>query len=317
MKKLWRSPHEDLSAIQKPKKQALLLALRFTIFAFFLQTIGVFFTNSLALLGDTVHIFTDAFSLGLSLSAVLLSQQAPDEKRSFGFFRLEVLASFLNGLLLFAVATGIIFEALKRFTEPKEILPLPLLIISSIGLLLNLLSAWYLHQASKEGLEYHHHGHGHSHEHIANLPSDRNLRGPILHILSDALGSVAVIVGAIFVLRTGHFWIDSAIGIVLAALIYYWSFYQLRDSLHVLLEGTPRHISVERLEQEILATDMRIKKIDDLHVWEITSRMYTMTMYLHVEEMSLETADLLRGRIEKLLLEKFGISHCTIGVKGE
>ncbi len=312
----WRSPHDaGAENLLQSKRRALWIAIVLSLAAFAVQVAGSIYTNSLALLSDTVHVFTDTMSLVMSLVAVVLSTRPLDSVRSFGLFRLEVLASFVNGLLLFFVALRIGWEAVERFQSPEAIPAIPVLAIAVIGLAFNLISALFLYRSMRFEA-HHHHGHSHDHNHShGHEHSDRNLRAAMLHVLSDALGSVAVIVGAIFIEYTGALWIDPAIGLLLAALILVWSVRIVGESGHVLLEGTPRHIDFADLENTIKSCDKRITGFDDLHIWEITSRMYALSVDIYLQENSLGEADQVRGILEHLLKEKFGIAHAAIVTK--
>jgi cobalt-zinc-cadmium efflux system protein len=321
----WRSPHDAPSLSQNKKQTALLWALILSALALLGQAVGFFMSGSLALLGDTMHVFTDLLSLGMAFAAVHLTRSEPTEVRSFGWYRVEVLASFLNGLLLLAVAVGIVMEAIARLREPQAVGIGPLLITAVWGLSLNLLSAYLLfksdvphtHAHSHEGEHVHGHSCGHSHAPVAEQahPHDRNLRSAMLHVMSDALGSCAVIVGGLLILWTKATWIDPAIGLGLAALVSYWSIHVIRDSIHVLLESTPKHIEVKKMIADIKACDAQVLAVSDLHVWEITSRMYAMTADIIVSEMSLAQADQLRRKLSRLLEERYGIAHPTLSMQ--
>ncbi|RZA05073.1 MAG: cation transporter, partial [Proteobacteria bacterium] len=219
-----RSPHDaqDDSNSQAQKKRALQAAIFLSLLAFVVQIAGATYTASLALLGDTAHLFTDLFSLVMALVALILASRPTTEVRSFGLYRLEVLSAFVNGVLLFAAGAWLVFESIQRLREPAPVLAIPLMIVAGIGLALNLLSALLLSRALKgAGHAHHHHGHshghdhghdhgqshshehhdhGHSHDHGAH--DDRNLRAAMLHVLTDALSSVAVVIGAIVALYT-------------------------------------------------------------------------------------------------------------------
>ncbi len=315
MKKNWRSPHDRVQqADTKIKSTALYIAMVATVLAFLAQGIGAYYTSSIALLSDTAHVFTDSFSLGMSLFAVRLSARPPSHEQSYGMYRSEVLASFLNSLLLLLVAIGVAWEAAARFWHPQEILALPLVMIASVGLALNLLSAFFLHKAMKG--EHHHHGHDHEHDHHdSNAHEDRNLQAALLHVMSDALGSVAVIVGAVIIFYTKAYWVDAVIGIFLSMLIAKWAWRLMKDTTRVLLESTPRHIIIPKLLEELKAVDSRITRIEDLHAWEITTRMYALTVDIFVTPMSLHEADALRAKMEELLVKKYGVAHPTIAIK--
>lgn len=331
MGSLWRSPHDQAGHEQKKKGQALYIAVAFTVLAFGVQIYGSFYTGSIALLSDTAHLFTDTFSLALSIVAVKLSGRPPSHTQSYGLYRAEVLASFMNGLLLLLVAGTIAYESFERFFKPQEVLALPLLLISAAGLLLNLASAYFLHGAMDAHTRGHHHGtHAHHHEHTncdhehshthntkeeMKQHEDRNLHSAFLHIISDALGSVAVMIGAVVIYYTHAYWVDAAIGVLLSCVVVYWSWKLIRETVHVLLESTPRHIQIPHVLQELKSVDSRVISVEDLHVWEITSRMYLLSVDVFVQAMPLSEADLIRKKMEGFLHERYGIAHPTIAMK--
>jgi len=318
-----RSPH-DLPNTKhySQKRNALCLAIFFGLVGFGIQVFGSIYTGSLALLGDTAHLFTDLFSLFVSLLALILSARPSTPFRSFGLFRLEILATFLNGALLLVVSVGLAWEGVERILDPQPILAIPLLVVAVIGFVLNLLSAAVLARAMRNqgsakvdcdgkhdhphashnhhnhdhshGHHHHHHGHthghhhghGHGHAHGHAHGHDRNLRSAFLHVMSDALSSVAVIIGAGIAQFTEWFWIDPLLAILLSLVIFRWSVRLIYDSTHVLLEGVPSHISLPDVQKALETFDKRIRSVDDLHVWELTSQMYAATLEVKVQDMS-------------------------------
>lgn len=331
---LWRSPHDAQTAHQG-KKNALGGAIALSLSAFGLQIAGAWHTGSLALIGDSAHLFTDLLSLVMALGAVVLAARPTSEGRSFGLYRLEVLASFVNGLLLLVVALTLAVEALQRLWAPEPVKSLALLVVASVGLLFNLASAGLLLRASRRDHtidlhQHHHHGHdhgsvrteshgncdGHHHgPHDSHHHEDRNLRSALLHVWSDALGSLAVIAGAVVIHFTGYFWVDAAVGLALALWILRWAFRVIVDSGHVLLESTPKHVRPESLVSELRALDARVRGVEDLHVWELTSRMYAATAEVRVQDMSLEQAEALRLKMHALMRDKFGIAHVVLAIR--
>ena len=333
--RLWRSPHDSVPGVNAVKRNALAAAMLLCFFAFVLQGFGAWYTGSLALLGDSAHLLTDLFSLAMSLMAVVLAVRPANEWRSFGFYRLEVLASFVNGLLLLAVSIGLAKESLERLWSPESVKVVPLIVIATVGLLFNLASAWILHRASI-GHSHHGHGHGHGehdhheshdhsahdhdghhhdHEHDASLHADRNMQSALLHVWSDALGSLAVIVSGVIMAFTSYYWVDAAVGLVLAVMILRWSWRILLDSAHVLLESTPKHVAADKLLKDLHAMDTRVVVIEDLHVWEITSRMYAATAEVRVKEMDFKEAEQLRQKMHLHLHDKFGIAHVVLAIR--
>lgn len=315
------------------KKTALQGAIALSVVAFVMQVAGAWYTSSIALLGDSAHLFTDLLSLCMSLSALILAARpTSDGRSSFGLYRLEVLASFVNGLLLLAVSLSLAYEGITRIWHPEPVKSLPLLYVASIGLLFNLASAALLYRAAKNDKTFepvtcahghdhshvtigHDHSHSHAHDHGEHAHSDRNLQSALLHVWSDALGSLAVIAGALVMYLSGLFWIDAAVGLLLALWILRWASKVIVDAGHVLLESTPRHVETEKLVSQLRALDQKVEDVDDLHVWELTSRMYAATAEIRVSTMSLEQAEVLRQKMHDLMRDKFGIAHVVLAIR--
>jgi cobalt-zinc-cadmium efflux system protein len=333
----YRSPHDSNDhQSQAGKRRALIGAIVLSLIAFVVQMVGAIYSGSLALLGDTAHLFTDLLSLIMALVAVILAARPSNQVQSFGLYRLEVLASFLNGITLLVAGLGLAYEAIERFFHPTEILTVPLIIVAVIGLALNLLSALFLSRAMKGDAHAHHHHHHHGHSHggcghnhgdeskdghaqedhgHGQSHNDRNLQAALLHVLTDALSSVAVVIGAIIAYYTHWLWVDPALALFLSLMIVKWSWALIHDSGLVLLESTPRHLDSAKILKGLQGLDARVKAVEDLHVWEITSRMYAATADVRVGAMSLAEAETLRQRMDGYLKESFGIAHATLALK--
>ncbi len=322
---IWRSPHDSQTQTHLGKRNALLGAIGLSLFAFVLQVAGAWYTGSLALLGDSAHLMTDLFSLIMSLTAVILASRPTTGSRSFGLYRLEVLASFMNGLLLLVVSASLAWEGVSRLRQPGEVKVGALVVVAVVGLCFNLASAFLLMRAAKDGdaghLHHHGHDHGHDpghhhgHDHQEHDHSDRNLHSALLHVWSDALGSVAVILGAVLIHFTQLFWIDAAVGILLAIWIFRWAGRVILESGHVLLESTPKHVKTDALVNRLRGLDQRVALVEDLHVWEITSRMYAASAEIHVRQMDLQDAERLRQQMNKILRDEFGIAHVVLAIR--
>ncbi len=328
----YRSPHdvEDVPS-QSTKKRALQGAIALSLLAFVVQVVGALYTGSLALLGDTAHLFTDLFSLVMSLTALILASRPTTEVRSFGLYRLEVLAAFCNGILLLGAGVWLAWESVERLQSPQPVLTVPLIFVAAVGLVLNLISAYVLSRALKGAHHHHHHGHSHGHDHghshgheqehahghdhLHHAHDDRNLRAAMLHVLSDALSSVVVVIGAIVAFYTAWLWVDPVLALGLAFVNVRWAWRLLHDAGHVLLEGTPRHLQPEKILTALRGLDARVQSVEDLHVWEITSRMYAATAEVRVGAMSLGEAEGLRQKMHEVLRDRYGIAHAVLALK--
>lgn len=256
------------------------------------EAIGGILTNSLALLADAGHMLSDSISLAIALIAFKLAEKAADYSKTYGYKRFEILAATINGATLIAVALYIFFEAIGRFANPPEVATTGMLIISVLGLLVNLLVAWIMVRGG-------------------NTQDNLNMRGAYLHVLSDMLGSIGAIAAALLILFFGWNWADPAASVIVAALILRSGYAVTKSSLHVLMEGTPKNIKIDDLIQAINKTE-GVKGVHDLHVWSITSGMNALSCHVVVgSHLSLAESEKMVRCIEHDL-EHEGISHVTI-----
>ncbi len=252
------------------------------------EFVGGWLTNSLALLSDAGHMLSDVTAMGLSLFAAYVATLPVTSQKTFGYYRAEILAAFLNGLALWLVA-GIIFsEAYYRFFSPPEVQGQGMVLIASIGLAINVLTAWILHGT-----------------HHTNL----NLHGVFLHVLSDAIGSLGTIVAGALILWTGWYWADPATSVVIGILILLSSFSLVRESMDILMQATPRHLNLAEV-QRTLETVAGVAQVHDLHIWTLTSGLFTLTA--HVVVNGAHDHHTLLNALEQTIQERFGIDHITI-----
>ena len=269
-------------------RRQLALALGLTGSYCVVEFVGGWFTNSLALLSDAGHMLSDVTAMGLSLFAAYISTLPVTSQKTFGYYRAEILAAFLNGLALWLVA-GIIFrEAYYRFFSPPEVHGQGMILIAGVGLLVNLLTAWMLHGA-----------------HEANI----NLRGVFLHVLSDALGSVGALVAGALILWTNWQWADPVTSVIIGFLILLSSFSLVRESVDILMQATPRHLDLAEV-QRTLAEVAGVARVHDLHVWTLTSGLFTLTA--HVVVNGAHDHHALLNALEQVIQQRFGIDHTTI-----
>ncbi len=254
----------------------------------FAEAIGGWFTNSLALLADAGHMFTDVAAMSLTLFAFWFASRPATSKKTYGYYRLEILAAFVNGVALVLLSLWIIFEAVGRWQSPPEIKGFHLLFIAAGGLAVNIVSAVLLHS-------------GHSH--------DLNMRGAFLHVMGDLLGSVAAIAAGVLILSLGWMWADALSSILISSIIIVGAWRLILESVNVLLEGTPSHINLSAVEEAIVATD-GVKGIHDLHIWTISSGIDALSVHISHDE-SVIHSDLLVAVRDKLHTG-FGIDHLTI-----
>lgn len=252
------------------------------------EAVGGWLTNSLALLADAGHMLTDVAALSLTLAAIWFAARPATPQKTFGYYRYEILAAFINGIALVLISFWVIYEALERWSSPPEVKGLGLTLIAVGGLLVNLFAAYLLHG-------------DHTH--------DLNMRGAWLHVIGDALGSVMAITAGVLIIAFGWVWADTVGSVLISLIIIFGAWRLIRDSVNVLLEGTPAHINLTAVEAAIRKTP-EVEDVHDLHVWTITSGMEALSVHVvHQEKVS--QAVLLRN-IRKKLHDEFGIDHLTI-----
>ncbi len=254
------------------------------------ELIGGFWTNSLALLSDAAHVFMDLFALGLSLAAIQLAARPADDRRTYGWHRAEIFASLINGGTLILIAFGILYEAWGRLLVPEPVKSREMFIIALVGLIMNLLAARFLH--------------GHAHH-------DLNVRSAFLHVLGDALASVGVIIGGLIMYFTGWYVLDALVSVGIALIIGWGSIRILREAGHILLEGVPGHIDLNKLIAEIRDIE-GVNDVHQLHVWSICSHITALSAHIDLHpDYRLRQGEVI-GRIEGMLEQDFHITRTTL-----
>ncbi|RAP77039.1 cation diffusion facilitator family transporter [Paenibacillus montanisoli] len=274
-------------------KKGLTIALVITFGIMILEFFGGLFTGSLALLSDSGHMLSDTSSLLLSLIAVWFAAKPASPKKTYGFYRGEMLAALFNGMTLFIIAGFIIWEAYERFLDPPQVASGTMMLIALIGLSANLLSAYSL---MKKG----------------DVKNNINLRSAYLHILGDALGSVGAILAGLVMLLFGWYIADPIISVVVALLILRGAWSVISHAVHVLMEGTP--IAVNQAEvKKALEGIAGVIDVHDLHIWTITSGMDSLSCHLRIED-SADNQKILQEAIE-LINRNYRIEHATIQIE--
>jgi len=284
---------ETISATGQ-NRRALWITFALTFCYFLVEVGGGILTNSLALLADAAHMLTDVAGLGLALFAAWMSQKPATQAKTYGFYRVEILAALINAVVLFFISFYILFEAYERFKAPAEVASLPMILIAVVGLGINLIGLIVLHHGAKESL---------------------NVRGAFLEVISDALGSIGVIVAGVIMLKTGWYYADPIFSVLIGLFILPRTGKLLTQAVNVLLEGTPAHINVAAVERGMLEVD-GVEKVHDLHVWTITSGIEALSTHVVLaENCDPNDADRVLEQLSALLKEKFGIDHTTIQIE--
>ncbi len=259
---------------------------------FFVELVGGILTNSLALLADAGHMLSDVGALGLSLLALLFTLKPPTPQKTYGYHRLEILAALINGLVLWGMAAYIFYEGYQRFFQPPAISSTPLLIISTMGLGVNLFRFAILFPARGHGL---------------------NLRSAFLHLAADSLGSIAVIASGLAIYFRGWYWFDPLTAGAIAVMIVFGSWQLVFEAADILMESTPRGIDLGEVEAA-LTGHAGVTHIHDLHVWTIASGIYSLSAHVGVDDG--QDRDCLTRELEAMLRHRFGIEHTTLQLEG-
>ena len=252
------------------------------------EVAGGILTNSLALLSDAAHMFTDVTALAIALAAIRIGKRPADAKRSYGYQRFEILAAAFNALMLFGVAAFILYEAYGRFRDPPEVHSAAMLAVASLGLVVNVIAMRLL---------------------AAGREASLNIKGAYLEVWSDLLGSVGVIGAAIAIYFTGWRWLDPAVAVAIALWVLPRTWTLLKQSTHILLEGTPADIDVAQL-QATIEGHAGVVLVHDLHVWTLTSKGNVLTAHVVVDSEADPRA--LVAAISSQIRDRFGIGHTTL-----
>lgn len=275
------------SAFRAHDRKALQIAMAITGGVFFAEIVGAWLSGSLALLADSGHMFTDLGGLVLAFVASRISEAPSTRAKTYGYLRTEILAALANGIVLVGLAGSIAYLAVRRLQSPAPVLGGVMLAVAVVGLIANLLCARVLYRGSKQNL---------------------NLRAAFLHVASDALGSLGAILAACGVFLFGWTWIDPLVALLIAVLILVSAWRVVQESVDVLMESTPKHVDLDRLREEILATD-GVLAVHDLHVWTLTSGYCALSAHVDVYE-GRETLPILRALVA-LAQERYAIAHTT------
>ncbi|MEW4025396.1 cation diffusion facilitator family transporter [Bacillus sp. YAF8] len=273
-------------------KKVLLISFIVITGYMIIEAIGGFVTNSLALLSDAGHMLSDSISLMVALIAFKLAEKKASHNKTFGYKRFEILAAVINGVALILISLYIIYEAIKRFSHPPEVATTGMLIISIIGLAVNILVAWIMLSGG-------------------DTKNNLNIRGAYLHVISDMLGSVGAILAALLIIFFGWGWADPLASVIVAVLVLRSGYHVTKDSIHVLMEGTPENIDVTDIIHTIEETE-GIQHIHDLHIWSITSGLNALSCHAVVDDqLTISESESILRKIEHELGDK-GITHVTI-----
>ena len=283
--------HHEPRGLSRP----LLLALAITVTFALVELVGGMLSGSLALISDSGHMFTDALALTLSLWASYVATRMANERQTFGLLRVEILVALVNGVVLVGVSLFIIYEAVVRLQSPQPIEGGLMLAIAVIGLVANLAGVLILREKAQENL---------------------NVKGAFLHVLGDLLSSVGVIVAAILVYLFDLQQADPVISIAISVIILYGSYRIISQSVYILLEFAPGNVNLAEVRNELLKVE-GVVDVHDLHAWTLASGIYALSAHIQVMDQPLSTCSCVVHDCEKVLREKFNISHTTLQLESQ
>ena len=261
------------------------------------EAVGGWLTNSLALLSDAGHMLSDAIALGVAVLAFSLGRRTANYSKTYGYKRFDILAAIFNGVTLILISIYIFYEAFQRFMDPPEVASAGMLMIATMGLVVNIIVAWILMRGG-------------------DTEGNLNIRAAFLHVMGDLLGSVGAIVAALLIMFLGWSLADPVASVIVAVLIIISGWRVTKDAIHVLMEGTPVNIDVDHIIS-VMHADERIIDIHDLHMWSITSGQHALSCHVTVDGgMTIRESGALLHALEQRL-EDEGIGHVTHQVESE
>ncbi|MEZ5346933.1 MAG: cation diffusion facilitator family transporter [Pyrinomonadaceae bacterium] len=279
--------HPEISAAGKSKKK-LILVFGLTATYLIIEVVGGLLTGSLALLADAGHMMTDVAGLALALLAIWFAEKPATPKRTYGYYRFEILAALTNAVILIVISVFILYEAYERFLNPPEVKSDTMLVIAIIGLVINLIGIWLLYDSSKQSL---------------------NMKGAYFEVFSDMLTSIGVIVAGLIMMVTDWYYVDPLLSAGIGLFILPRTWKLLMSAVNILLEGTPSDVSIAQLRQTLEKTEGVIE-IHDLHVWSLTSGVNAMSVHAVLSDDS-EHDEILK-RVHDKCVSDFKFFHITV-----
>ena len=286
--------HRNHFKIQKKSKKTLYVTLFLTLFFALMELFGGLFSNSLSLVGDSFHMFSDVLALGASMVAIYFEAKKPTEKFTYGFLRLEVVVAFLNGIVLMLISVGMIYESVIRFFNPREIDFGSMFFIALIGLIFNIVITWILFSSTKK-------------------ENNINIKSAMLHFLGDLLNSVGVIISSIIIYFTNFVYIDIIMSIVISVIIFTGGYKISKEAFFILMEAVPSEVDLNTLRNELLNID-GIKNIHELHVWKNDNEEISFTAHILLDNYEKHNNYRIINEIKEKLAV-YGIFHMTVQIE--
>ena len=286
--------HRNHFKIQKKSKKTLYVTLFLTLFFALMELFGGMFSNSLSLVGDSFHMFSDVLALGASMVAIYFEAKKPTEKFTYGFLRLEVVVAFLNGIVLMLISVGMIYESVIRFFNPREIDFGSMFFIALTGLIFNIVITWILFSSTKK-------------------ENNINIKSAMLHFLGDLLNSVGVIISSIIIYFTNFVYIDIIMSVVISVIIFTGGYKISKETFFILMEAVPSEINLNTLRNELLSID-GIKNIHELHVWKNDNEEISFTAHILLDNYEKHNNYRIINEIKEKLAV-YDIFHMTVQIE--
>ena len=286
--------HRNHFKIQKKSKKTLYVTLFLTLFFALMELFGGLFSNSLSLVGDSFHMFSDVLALGASMVAIYFEAKKSTEKFTYGFLRLEVVVAFLNGIVLMLIAVGMIYESVIRFFNPREIDFGSMFFIALIGLIFNIVITWILFSSTKK-------------------ENNINIKSAMLHFLGDLLNSVGVVISSIIIYFTNFIYIDIIMSVVISVIIFIGGYKISKEAFFILMEAVPSEINLNTLRNELLNID-GIKNIHELHVWKNDNEEISFTAHILLDNYEKHNNYRIINEIKEKLTV-YDIFHMTVQIE--
>lgn len=280
--------HNHHATRSSTQGKILFVALGLTLIFAVVEAVAGWWSGSLALLGDAGHMVSDSFALAFAAIAAWIARRPPSRRHSYGLGRADVIAALVNGVLMLVIVTGIALEALARVREPRPVEGVAVIVVAFAGLVVNLVVAWVLSRGEKS----------------------INIRGALLHVMGDLLGSVAALVSGLLIYATGWTPIDPILSLFICLLIVISSLRLLRDAVHIIMEGVPAHIDLVAVGKAMVESSDRVISVHDLHIWTLSSGSIALSAHVLLDDLA-HWDELLDG-VRNMLHTRFGIDHVTL-----
>jgi len=285
---------DHLFQFRSVERKRLILSLSITLTVMVVEVIGGFITNSIALLSDAGHMFTHGFAIGISLLANYIARKPPCHHKTFGLYRAEVLAAFINGLFLIPIVGIIIFEVILRFLNPQDFIGFYMLIVAFIGLAVNITSIIILQGSHNTSL---------------------NVRSVFFHMIADAASSIGIVIAAFIIISTGFTLLDPIVSLGISAVILYWAWGILKESTQILLEMAPKGLNIDTISEDLKKNFPEVIELNNEHLWTIIPNMLVYSAHIKLNDKIIDTnQEEAISKINDFLLKKYKIIESTIQI---